>query len=186
MSNEQWRNLVRSGQAIIAPDTNAVRGKNPTAVQKLVTLAKRVNRLREAGLENKLCIPALVHFEMVHQLSRHFGERYDYDQIVGALKNLEIEILPFDERSARNAGSQLASWYPSQERWQAAKQSSGGRATLDWAIAAQAQADHWVLVSNDTVGGEFDHVRAHGCCASFENLSELLAKLCGEHNVPAD
>jgi hypothetical protein len=186
MPNEQWRGLVRSGQAVIAPDTNAVRGKKPTAVRKLITIAKLVNRLRGVGLDNKVFIPALVHFEMIHQLHRHYGENFEYDQIVGALKNLEIEILPFDELSARNAGSQLASWYPNEESWREAKRPSGGRATLDWAIAAQAQADHWLLVSNDTAGGEFDHVREQGRCASFEHLSELLAELCRKHDLPAD
>ncbi len=54
-------------------------------------------------------------------------------------------------------------WFPSDEAWDAAKRerclevlglpdapSRGGLASIDWAIAAQAEAEQWILITGDT------------------------------------
>jgi hypothetical protein len=163
--------LLRAGGATLAFDTNAViardrRGK--LSFSGFFWLCDGVNVLRSGPppLGISLVVPALVRMEAFHDLRTELAGRsipFDPDMVETTLKDKQVAVAHFDERAALEASAVLHRWYPTDEGWQRAKlercrEALGGAAShadgyglasIDWAIAAQAEARGWVLVTDD-------------------------------------
>jgi len=183
--------LIRGGGATLAFDTNAIIGfsRNDRKVTfgaffGICNDAERLRHDEASPLAISIVIPALVRMEALHDLRVDLGERpFDAQMVKDGLRN-KAEVRAFDEDSAIQASGALHRWFSTDEAWQAAKlerliamlgqSPTTAPATLDWAIAAQAEAEGWILVTADT-RGEFSRVaRKLTKIALRQILDELL------------
>lgn len=183
--------LIRSGGATLAFDTNAIIGFS--RADRRVTFgaffgicndAERFRHDEASPLAISIVIPALVRMEALHDLRIARGEQpFDVQVVKNMLQN-KAEVRAFDEDSAIQASAALHRWFSTDEAWQAAKLErlvailgkapTTAPATIDWAIAAQAEAEGWILVTADT-RGEFSRVsRKITKIALRQLLDELL------------
>jgi predicted nucleic acid-binding protein len=159
---------IAAGGAVLALDTNAIYG-----LRRLAKLCNHVNLLRSAAdpLDIRLCVPAVVHMEVLFDLRQNRGPGFDANIVVQSLVDKGLTIAPFEERHAMHAAERLAESFPQNADWQAAKRrhcidclglglpedkarelASRKRscgATIDWVIAAHAAHEGWILVTND-------------------------------------
>lgn len=170
--------LIRAGGATFAFDTNAIIGyasrEQRLAFGSFFKLCNDVDRLRNevtSPLPLSIVVPALAHMESLHDLRMSLGSKpFDRAMVEGRLADKGVSIAPFDNDAALGASEVLHRWFPSAEGWRSAKRArcleilgiseapgQSGLATIDWVIAAQAEAAGWVLVTSDA-GAEFAHV----------------------------
>lgn len=180
---------IAAGGAVLALDTNAL-----TGFQRLADLCDRVNLLREVSdpLDIRLCVPAVVHMEVLFDLRQRYGSAFDADFVLRNLFEKGLTVEPFVEAHATHAAARLAESFPRTADWHGAKRrrcieclglrpsevpnaASGKRcgATVDWVIAAQAAHEGWILVTNDT-GPEFAGLEMK---VSLDRLERALADL---------
>lgn len=132
--------------------------------------------LRCRGHGHRLCVSALVHMERVYQLKRKKGDGFDPAAVEAFIAANEIEVIPFDRDAAEQVASVLATEFPTDADWQAAKWRRCARAvgqdrpppanpsspaTLDWLIARHVAGADAVIVSDD-LGSEFMSLRRVG------------------------
>lgn len=163
--------LIRKGGATLAFDTNAILGfskvERRLELKGFFGICNAVDRLRadlSSPLPMAIVVPSLVRMEGLHDLRIDRAKRSDpFDE--KELKAKGFEVAPFDERAAIDASGALHQWFPSHEEWQTAKRhrcleilglqgtdppGKAGLASIDWAIAAQAEAQQWILVTADS------------------------------------
>lgn len=181
--------LIARGRAVLALDTNALRG-----FKRLQQLCNVVNHLRKPPepLDLRLCVPSVVHMEVLFDLRQMKREEYDAQTVVQGLIDKGLEILPFDKQHAEHAAARLGASFPSDAEWHAGKrkrclQCLGGRddaarlpgsgkrcgATVDFVIAAHAAHEGWILVTNDD-GPDFAGLELK---MTLERVEQLLAAL---------
>jgi predicted nucleic acid-binding protein len=183
---------IEAGGAILALDTNAL-----TGFQRLADLCNHVNLLRAPPdpLDIRLCVPSVVHMEVLFDLQQHYGSTFDAKQVLDGLLTKGLEIKPFAEKHAEQAAARLAANFPQPADWHASKRKrciqclglrenhiqplgSGKRcgATVDWLIAAHAAQEGWILVTNDD-GPEFVGLHLKMTLEHLEQcLQDLLAR----------
>ncbi len=193
--------LIRAGSATLAFDTNAVLGFSPgerrVVFGAFMRMCDDADRLRNAAppLSLSIVVPSLVRMEGLHDLRVDRGTRpFDAAHVVQTLRRLNASVPPFDEDAAVKASGSLHRWFPSQQDWHKAKRDrclevlglpssaapgQGGLASIDWAIAAQAEAEGWILVTADT-RAEFRNVSRK---MTKEALRTLLDELLRERNL---
>jgi hypothetical protein len=178
------------GGAVVALDSNVVYGR------RLLHLADAVNRLRDGPLRLsiQLVIPALVHAEHLAQERRR---RPDFDpaKVRAALtsKGFGVDgphhIVAFGEEDAEGYGAWSQGLFPTRAAWEEAKRrrcfemlglppaASNPRcsATVDWFIAAQAEARGWWLVPDDA-GPEFQELRRRCSLGTLMAALEALER----------
>lgn len=191
--------LIRAGGATIAFDTNAVVGYSKAerkvtfgAFFRLCNDAERLRGHRDRPLALTMVIPALVRWEALHDLRVDRGEQpFDARLVSSALKN-KAKVRAFYEGTAIRASEVLHRWFPSDDLWQAAKRDrltailghapSAAPATIDWAIAAQAEAEGWILVTDDT-GPELSRVSRR---VRKRELRAIMDALLAERGLTSD
>ena len=185
MESADLREALRSG-VTLAVDTNAVFGR------RLLQLADQVNRLREppTAFPVVLVIPALVHAEHLAQVR---PKRADFSAEVAQAALISKgfgadgphRIAAFNASDAEASAAILARWTLTD--WPLAKQrrcaamlgvplpEKAGRcsATVDWFIAAQAEAQGWLLITDDG-GPEF---QGHTRRSTYNSLMRALEAL---------
>lgn len=172
--------LIRAGGATLAFDTNAILGFLPTdhriAFGAFLNLCDDANRLRDElspRLQISIIVPSLVHMEVLHDLRVDLGEKpFDETRPHPVFRDKKAEVVSFTEQAAMKASGALHRWFGSGEAWSNAKRErcleilglksaeapgKSGLASIDWAIAAQAEAAGWILVTADA-GAEFRNV----------------------------
>jgi|HubBroStandDraft_6_1064221.scaffolds.fasta_scaffold90970_2 hypothetical protein len=188
--------LIRAGGATLAFDTNAILGFSPgtrrVVFGAFMKMCDDAHLLRTAArpLWLSIVVPSLVHMEVLHDLRvarARGGQAFDAAHVKVELKD-KADILAFDEEAAIKASGALHDWFPSDEAWQAAKRErcleilglpssaapgQGGLASIDWAIAAQADAAGWILVTGD-MGAEFKSVSLKMTKAALRTLLDAL------------
>lgn len=193
------REHILRGSATVAVDTNtAYRG-----LGQLLAVANFVNRFNERKPNNsiKLVIPVAAFMEILHHtwhdmLANHREVRSIEFRIKTEMEALEskgVMIVPFEQEHAKHVAQVLAGRYGDDASWQRAKQSAVQErlslpddffdskkkqkitcgATLDWLIAGQAEAEKWILATNDD-GPEFALVSLK---IGWHELKEVLEEL---------
>jgi len=193
--------LIRAGGATLAFDTNAILGftreERKVVFGRFLDFCDDANRLKDQGLPSldvTIVVPALVRMEALHDLRTQRGVRpFDRDIVRNALVG-RANVVAFDEDAAIDASGSLHRWFTSDDDWQKAKRArclealhfhetdppgAGGLASIDWAIAAQAEAKGWILVTADT-RAEFNHVSRK---LKKQNLREILDRILHEHGL---
>lgn len=164
---------IASGGAVLALDTNAL-----TGFRRLAGLCNSINLLRTTAepLDLRLCVPAVVHMEVLFDLRQRHGVSFDADSVLQGLLDKGLTVAPFDEKHAARAAAHLAANFPRNADWQIAKRrrciqclglvlpDEEARAlalrkrpcgaTVDWVVAAHAAHEGWILVTSDN-GPEF-------------------------------
>lgn len=195
---------IRAGGVTLAFDTNAIIGRSPRE-RRLVfggffTICDIANRLRDEAprpLEIHVVVPALARLEALYDLRIERGKApFDEAFVKSALEG-KARVIEFNDDAAIRASGVLLRWFDCDEAWQRAKRerclealglgkghpaSGRGLASIDWAIAAQAEAEGWILVTRDT-RAEFQHV-SH--TITKEALRELLDRLLEERGLSSD
>lgn len=168
MTEDEIAERLHAGGLKLAFDTNAIEDDPRTSrlrndvVQWSSTLASR------DLAQVRLIACAVVHHEKVFHLKRQFGERFNPDVIVKALKSRGWQIDPYDIRHALATGEWIGARYPTESTWHLAKKErslrslgldpskdqvpgsgKGCGATVDWLIIGHARAEGCVLVSDD-------------------------------------
>lgn len=151
--------------------------------------AERLRTAPQSPLQLSIVVPALVRMERLHDLRVDWAKRSDpFDETKLGGKNFEVT--PFDERAAIDGSGVLHRWYPSREEWHRAKRDrcleflgiegmdppgKSGLASIDWPIAAQAEARQWILVTADT-DAEFRKVSLKIAKAELRKLLDDLLR----------
>ena len=171
---------IRSGGATLAFDTNAIIGFSRTdrriTFGAFWTVCDDVNRLRGEAwepLDLSVVVPALAAMEVLHDLRTSRSEQglsFDHAVVRQNLETKKAMLAPFHDDAAMRASEVLHRWFPEAEAWRIAKRArclevlglpdapgGAGLASIDWAIAAQAETEGWILVTADT-RAEFDRV----------------------------
>jgi hypothetical protein len=182
---------IETGGATLAFDTNAL-----TGFQRLADLCDQVNLLRGGPepLDVRLCVPAVVHMEVLFDLRQRHGVAFDAEAVLRGLLDKGLSIAPFGEEHATRAAARLADNFPQTADWHAAKRkrclqclglgepegrmlSSGKRcgATVDWVIAAHAAHEGWILVTSDN-GPEFAGLELKLTLAQLEQALAAIVK----------
>lgn len=184
---------VRAGGAVLAFDTNAIvrPGKEGTlSFRRFLGCCDAANRLRNAAqkLDVTVVVPALVHFEVLHDLRVRYGPRFDADGVEAGLRSKCVVVAPFDEVAAKGAAQVLHRWFPHDDDWQAEKKQNclhalgiddaagRGLATIDWPLGAQGEGSGWILVTGDQ-GPEFRRTTLR---MSVVEASDVLDALVSE------
>lgn len=170
--------LIRAGGATLAFDTNAIIGFSGSGrrltFSAFFDFCDAVDRLREEArdpLAISVVVPTLAYIEALHDLRTSLGATpFDRGQVERTLARKKVVVAAFDGDTAMSASAVLHRWFPSHDEWRLAKRArclevlclrdapgQSGLATIDWVIAAQAEAAGWVLVTSDA-GAEFAHV----------------------------
>jgi hypothetical protein len=160
----------------LAFDTNAIFGNSPgdSGIQILNNI-NRANQLRGASPVIGLVVSATVLHEKIRQMAQRFGEKFDHEVPMQFVRGKEITVESFDEAQAIAVAKRLHRLYPKSEDWRAFKKrrclecvglradtpaSGSGEqcgATIDWLVVGHAEAQGYLLVSNDR-GPEFAEV----------------------------
>lgn len=187
---------LRQGSLTLAFDTNAVEGH--AAFLTVCDAIALLNASRTVEARIRVVVYAVAHGEKLLHLRQQHSQRvaalgeFDDEQVFLQLSDRGIEIHAFEEHHARAVASLQHSRYPTRQDWWAQKRTryihalgvqahektiaaSGKRcsATVDWLLAAQAEVDGHILVTEDT-GPEFD------CLAQrtrFKDLEHALGAL---------
>lgn len=176
---------ILQGGVTLAFDTCCIIGRSAdgTLTVPFNQLATTIDRLREEATPPhalEVVVPSPVHFEVLHDLRLHCratGLVWDPEIVVQSLRSKGVRVAAFDEAAALSASGRLFEWYPSEAEWQTAKGHSP--ATIDWLIAAQADAAGWVLVTDDR-GRELDKVRL---VISRQRIRRVLRDLCQDRGI---
>jgi hypothetical protein len=155
--------------AAIAFDTSAMKGGGN---RWRVEVAQCVQRINEARREPpiKLFVPVAAHAEMLHDYRQSKGDAYSAAAIVTGMQNLGLEVIDFSAAHADHFATLAARSFPSSDAWRRAKiqrclscvglpanhpvSDHPCSATVDWLIAAQADAHGYLLIVDDR-GDEF-------------------------------
>lgn len=196
------RERILSGRATLAVDTNIVHG-GLGHLFGVANLVKHFNEKKPANQIN-LVVSAVVYMEVVNHTWHAKLKDFEYDRRsveqriklqIEELSEKGISIVSFDQKQAENTAQVLSGWYKTDAEWQRAKQivfqetlclndkffSSKNKqalncnATIDWVIAAQADAQNWILVTND-LGPEFSNVRLK---INWDELKTMMKELLG-------
>jgi len=190
---------IRGGDATLAFDTNAIIGFSGAEARVTFgafwTVCDDASRLRDEAREPlsiEIVVPALAHLEVLHDLRTTIGARFDRARVERELQSKQVAIPPFHDEAALKASETLHRWFPDAGLWRAAKRArclevlglrdapgQAGLASIDWAIAAQAEAEGWILVTDDA-RAEFNHV-SHKITKSV--LRRLLDGLLRERGL---
>jgi predicted nucleic acid-binding protein len=194
--------LVRSGGVTLAFDTNAIigfsRAEGRVTFGAFWRICDDVSRLRDEASEPlsfAIVVPALAHMEVLHDLRAAIGpSRFDRARVERELESKGAAVAPFHDDAAMSASAILHRWFPEEEAWRAAKRArclevlglrdapgEAGLASIDWAIAAQAEAEGWILVTSDT-RAEFGKVSRK---IAKSALRQLLDELLRERGLSA-
>jgi predicted nucleic acid-binding protein len=172
MTGDDVLEYLRRPDAVVAFDTNTIFGsggqKDPGAA--LIACVNRINTLRATPIRK--VVPAVVYHEKLRQMRQMLGARFIPSLPEGFLDSKKIEVESFDKPHAERTAERLGRLYPNQGEWRAFKKrrclecvglhpgtetagdGSACGATIDWLIASQADANGYLLVTNDA-GPEF-------------------------------
>jgi len=195
---------IRRGDVTLAFDTNAIIGFS--GVDRRVTfgafwtVCDDANRLRDETKEPvsiSIVVPAVAHLEVLHDLRTAMSQRaraFDRARVERELGDKQVKVAPFHDDAATNASEVLHRWFPQAEAWRTAKKArclevlglreapgNAGLASIDWVIAAQAEAEGWILVTADT-RAEFNQVSLK---ITRSELRRVLDDLLLERGVPS-
>lgn len=186
--------IIASGRAVLALDTNAVIG-----FRRLQNLCNLVNLLRSPPepLDYRIYVPSVVHMEVLFDLRQLRGASYEPREVVQGLLDKGLEIQPFGEQHAEHAAARLGESFPTSADWHAAKRtrciqclglnersvsiSGSGKscgATIDLVIAAHAAYEGWILVTNDR-GPDFAGLTLK---IKLDQLEKILEEIVGRRS----
>lgn len=157
----------------LAFDTNTIFGntKSDPGVE-LIDAINRANQRRGGAPEVGLVVPSVVLHEKIRQMAQRFGGRFDVEQPRGFLRAKNLRVESFGESHAIQVALRLQQRFPTHGDWRAFKKrrclqglglpvgtflsrdGSDCGATVDWLIVGHAEADGYLLVTNDS-GPEF-------------------------------
>lgn len=184
---------LKAGGLTLAFDTNAVENHRPFL--DACDAIQRLNARTEAQ-KIGLAVYAVAHGEkLLHLRQCHTADilgPFDDERICADLNDRGIEIMAFEERHARRVAVRLQDRYKTRQEWRAEKKqrylqalgmvahaglstATGKKcsATVDWLLAAQAEIEGHILVTDDK-GPEF------ACLAervAFDTLTDALKSL---------
>lgn len=191
---------IRSGGATLAFDTNAIigvsRADRRVTFSAFWTVCDDANRLRDEipePLPISIVVPALAHMEVLHDLRTSLSKTpFDRTRVEREMESKRVRIANFHDDTAMRTSEILHGWFPTSEVWRTAKRQRcleilgladapghAGVASLDWAIAAQAEAEGWVLVTDDS-GAEFSRV---SCKIKRSALRRVLDEILRERGL---
>lgn len=168
---------IRQGDATLAFDTNAIIGfsgaDRRVTFSAFWSVCDDANRLRDEvpePLPMAIVVPAVAHLEVLHDLRTATRRAFDRARVERELADKRVRVAPFHDEAATSASEILHRWFPEAEAWRTAKRTrclevlglrdapgNAGLASIDWVIAAQAEAEGWILVTADT-RAEFNRV----------------------------
>jgi hypothetical protein len=186
--------LVRRGGVTLSFDTSAIvvpTDGGAVGFGGFLTICDLANELRvsDPPCELTLVVPSLAHMEVLHDLRTAQAGRFDPDMVARGLQRKKVEVRHFDGQDALAASKVLHGWCPTGEDWRNAKRGrclealglpgvraeGHGVASIDWAIAAQAEAHGWVLVTGDQ-RAEFSKVSLRLRKSDLHSLLEDLRR----------
>ncbi len=203
---QRVRDLGPQGTLTVAFDTNTIGGlwdgrlREFRRFDALCSTIARVNyALRPtAPVEARplqICVSALVHAEVLHDLRQHFGPRFNPVLISKELANKGLAVAPVSKEHAEALAVRLGRRFPDGDRWRAHKleiaasclgiarrldelgivapATSRCGATVDWLIGSHAVQQSAILVTNDRQI-EFEDVPTLSRGALAAALDELL------------
>lgn len=185
---------LRVGGLTLAFDTNAL--ESHQHFFNACDAIRLLNAPRQNGQKIGLAVYAVAHGEkLLHLRQGHKADilgLFDDDRICADLADRGVEIMAFEERHARRVAMRLQERYPTRAQWLAEKRqrylqalgmtahaqlsaATGKKcsATVDWLLAAQAEVEGHILVTDDR-GPEF------ACLAErvpFDTLAKALGHL---------
>jgi hypothetical protein len=169
--------LHREPEIVLAFDTNTIFGnRRGDPFLDLCDRINQLNRIRQPKHIRKV-IAAPVYMEKLHDLRQAFPS-YRHELIVQTLDAKGIEVLPVLQLHAEHIAEMLGKQYPGPNAWREFKRqrclsclrlpddlahraTGNGKhcgATIDWLVAGHADAEGYVLVTNDR-GPEFERVQ---------------------------
>ncbi|WP_069470410.1 hypothetical protein [Candidatus Marithrix sp. Canyon 246] len=171
MNQNEVYNLLNTYDLTVVFDTNALFSN-----QRFIKLCNNINRIKD--YDNKyqfnLVIPAPAHAEKLHDLKQQYQEHYNSNEIMKGLTDKGITIASFEPHHADVVANLVGKQFATTQAWRRFKrnrciaclglntntQGSGKTcgATIDWLIAAYAEAEGCVLVTGDT-REEFKNIR---------------------------
>ncbi len=202
MKPEDLEEALRAGGISLTMDTNVVSGGGNHFRQysKIVQGVKNLNAKFELEHPHrtpvKMRVSALVHVEVLFDLRQTHGSDFDASKASSGLANTGLLVRDFDLRAAETCARVLGGWFPTSGEWAAEKrarlvramglepkdpQPSRSRhfpATVDSFIAAQAEGDDDILITNDK-GSEFDRVKRK---VDVETLEKALQALLSDQD----
>jgi hypothetical protein len=173
VNEEECAQRLRAGGLKLSFDTNAL-----YAEKKLLGLCGDVARwnLRLTAQGRPpvhLAVSTAAHAEKLFDLKQRYRDTFDPAVILKGLESKGLQIEPFEVRHALETANRLGTSYSSTQAWHQAKKNRCPRcvgldpdthqapgtgqqcgATVDWLIGAHAQAEGYVLVTDDK-GVEF-------------------------------
>lgn len=194
MKPQDLEEALRAGGVTLTMDTNVVSGGGNRFRRyiKIVQAVKNLNaRFERPGRDPiEVAVSALIHFEVMFDLRQVHGLSFDPARISSGLANAGLLVRDFDRAAAERVASVLARWFPESEEWAAEKRgrflravgldaedhryrNRGFPATVDWPIAAQAESDDHILITNDK-GTEFKRVRRRVDLGTLEKALQAL------------
>jgi hypothetical protein len=183
LTRDELSTLLRGTSGVtLAFDTNTIFGNSRR--DPFLDLCDKLNAINNERLSGPLppirkVISAPVYAEKLQDLRAGFKRRnqaFDPSKIESFLSSKGIDVVDINRRHAEHLAEMLSIRYPQDGDWSAFKkrrcldclglspatklegtgQSCG--AAVDWLVAGHADAESFVLVTNDT-GPEFDSVR---------------------------
>ncbi len=176
MNQNEVYDLLKTCYLTMVFDTNALFSN-----QRFIKLCNNINRIKDC--DNKyqfnLVVPAPAHAEKLHDLKQQYQEHYNSKEIMKGLTDKGISIASFEAHHADVVANLVGQQFPTTQAWRRFKrnrclaclglntntltsiaQGSGKTcgATIDWLIAAYAEADGCLLVTGDT-REEFKDIR---------------------------
>lgn len=175
MTEDEVLAYLRRPDAVLAFDTNTIFKNNPDANRgtDLIDCINQINVTRERAIRK--VVPAVVLHEKLRQMRQTYGAGFSTTLPDQFLEEKVIQVEPFEKVHAEKAAARLWQLYPRHGDWRTFKKRRcltcvglpastttprDGKecgATVDWLIAAQAEMNGYLLVSDDK-GDEFKEV----------------------------
>lgn len=197
MTEDEVLAYLGEAGATLAFDTNTIFGRGG-AVDPGIVLIDRINQindLRKAEPPIRKVLPAVVLHEKLRQMRQAMlqrGRAFDPAQPENFMVSKKLTVEAFDRVHAERVAEHLATLYPATGSWRAFKKrrclecvglspthadatGDGHRcgATVDWLIAAQADQNGYLLVTND-LGPEFASVARRAEVAVIQAAADRL------------
>lgn len=190
--------LHRERDVVLAFDTNAIFGNR--VGDPFLALCDRINDLnrRRQPMHIRKVIAAPVYMEKLHDLRQAYPG-YKHELILKTLVSKGIELVPILPSHAEHAAGLLGELYPATEDWRAFKRQrclsclrlpghlaheakGNGKkcgATIDWLVAGHADAEGYVLVTNERRGPEFKSVQRKATLATVVTVVDEVLRTTG-------
>lgn len=185
-------------EVVLAFDTNAIFGNH--AFDPFIQLCNAINRLNEIRNSRRIrkVMAAPVYMEKLHHLRQQYRD-YDHQKIRQFLDEKGVEVMPVVREHAEHVAGLLGELYPATEDWWAFKRQrclsclrlpghlaheakGNGKkcgATIDWLVAGHADAEGYVLVTNERRGPEFESVKRKATLATVVTVVDEVLRTTG-------